>query len=220
MDNPIIYTVNNMTFEIANTSDVDNALAEVRKATLFILNNTNLYHQDRLDLDALSQANDDLLEIYSSFEHDETDEESTEMNDTHANNVEEFIDMEELIRQQERRDEEAAERAKEEALSHTIHTKAVVTVDGRTFKRALPYGDEVVYAEERPWPQRYEIIFGSRFSDLSKRGKVESHVGVRFSNLDGQHTDSPIQLFNNENVKWIEGPFTDIESAIKAALIK
>lgn len=210
----VAYSINNMTFNLACAKDIDDALADVDSAILAILTNTNLYHQDRLRLDDLSEARDMLLAAYSDFNEEDP------MNNTHANDIEGFIDMEEVIRQQEELDEMIRERAKEEKLSHTIHTKAVVVVDGRVFTRSTPYGDEVVYTEERPWPQRYEIVFGSRFRDLSERGKIESHVGVRHSNLDGQNTDCPIQLFNNENIQWIEGPFTDIESAIKAGLSK
>lgn len=141
------------------------------------------------------------------------------MSNTHAT-MTDFVDMDAIIEQQHELAKKAHEEQQEQKLSHTIHTKPVVTVDGRVFKRSLPYGDRVVYTEDRPWPQHYEVIFGSKYRDLSERGQSEEFVGVRYSNLDGQLTDCTIQLFMNDNVQWIEGPFTDIESAIKAALIK
>ena len=212
MGHTTTYSVNGMRFDISSIEDVDAALADVHQKTLAILTNTNLYHQDRMELDALSQAREDLLVIYEEFEQGGGDDLAADVND--------YVDMEAIIEQQYEIAKKAHKQQQEQKLSHTIHTKPVVSVNGRVFKRGLPYGDEVIYTEDRPWPQRYEIIFGSKYRDLSERGKSEDFVGVRFSNLDGQPTDCSIQLFMNDNVQWIKGPFFDIESAIKAALIK
>lgn len=186
LDETIVYTVNDMTFEMSSLLDIENAISKVRKAIVFVLNHTNLYGQDRDDLMALSQAEEDLIKLYN--DHDDCDEDDCDEDD------------------------------EDDDLASTIHTKAIVVVNGRTFNRTLPRGDEVVYVEDRPWPQRYEVVFGSRFRGLSERGQSEPYVGVKSSNLDGQLTNCPIQLANNDIVTWIKGPFADIESAISACI--